>query len=291
MGSIVMVTEKKIGNSLVNPIGVGTWMMGGGYLEGKIPFAVYGNESKEIEAIRFSIAHGQNHIDTAHMYGAGHTEEIVGQAIADLDRPQLFIASKVWKSHSSRSAVPHAISESLKRLQINQLDLVYAHYAFVESPMEEYIAGLNDAVDKGLTRCIGVSNFTLDQLKHAMTISKHPITAVQNHYNVLHKSEFPAEMQTFCTANNIALVAYRPLGRGMLTEECTNQTLLNLAAKYQKTTAQIALNWVLSHDNMHAIPKASKTANIESNLAALNFDLSEEDRTELNNLPDEPQIQ
>lgn len=284
-----MVTEKKIGDTVLNPIGIGTWQMGGGYLEGKIPFAVYGNESKEIEAIRFSIAHGQNHIDTAHMYGAGHTEEIVGQAIADLDRTTLFIASKVWKSHSSRSAVPHAISESLKRLQINQLDLVYAHYAFIESPMQEYIAGLNDAVDRGLTRYIGVSNFTLEQLKQAMTISRHPITAVQNHYNVLHKSEFSAEMQAFCTAQNIALVAYRPLGRGMLTEECTHPTLLELAAKYQKTTAQIALNWVLGHTNMHAIPKASKTVNIESNLAALSFDLSEEDRAALAALPDEPQ--
>lgn len=284
-----MIAEKKIGHNILNPLGVGTWMMGGGYLEGKIPFAVYGNEPKEIEAIRFSLAHGQNHIDTAHMYGAGHTEEIVGQAIDDLDRNALFIASKVWKSHTARQAVPKAILESLRRLRINQLDLVYAHYAFTESPMEEYMGGLNDALDQGLTKYIGVSNFSLEQLKQAMSVSKHPIAAVQNHFNVLYKSEFPPEMREFCTANNIALVSYRPLGRGMLTEECSNPTLLKLAEKYQKTTAQIALNWVLSFENMHAIPKASKPENITSNLAALEFELTEEDKTMLSNLPDEPQ--
>ncbi len=284
-----MEIEKNIGDTRVNPIGIGTWMMGGGYLEGKIPFASYGNELHEIEAIRYSISKGQNHIDTAHMYGAGHTEEIVGQAIAQIDRSALFIASKVWKSHCTRLAVPHSILESLRRLQIKQLDIVYAHYAFKESPMEEYIGGLNDAVDQGLTRFIGVSNFSLEELKQAISLSKHPITAIQNHFNVLHKSEFPVELQEFCNANNIAMVAYRPLGRGMLTHECTNQIVIDLAIKYGKSTAQIALNWVLSHDNMHAIPKASKTENVDSNLEALTFDLSPEDRAALEALPDEPQ--
>ncbi len=284
-----MEIEKYIGDTRVNPIGVGTWMMGGGYLEGKIPFATYGNEPQEIAAIRYSISRGQNHIDTAHMYGAGHTEEIVGQAISEIERSTLFIASKVWKSHCTRLAVPQSIIESLRRLRITQLDLVYAHYAFKESPMEEYIGGLNDAIDQGLTKYIGVSNFSLEELKLATSLSKHPITAIQNHFNVLHKAEFPLELQNFCKANDIAMVSYRPLGRGMLTQECTNETLIRLADKYQKTTAQIALNWVLSHANMHAIPKASRIENIEANLAALNFELSEEDRASLSALPDEQQ--
>jgi len=282
--------NKKIGDKTVNPVGIGTWMMGGGiYLESKTTYAIYGTEAEEVIAIRHSIELGQNHIDTAQMYGAGHTEEVVGEAIEGLDRESLFIASKVWKSHATQEAVSYSIEDMLQRMKIEYLDLVYIHAPFPEVEMAEYIQGLNGAIDKGLTKYIGVSNFTLEQLKQAVELSKHPITAVQNHFNLLHKAEFPEEMKSYCVENNIAMVAYRPLGRKMLADECTNTTLLEMAKKYEKTPAQIALNWLISQESMHAIPKASKLENIEENVGALEFEISEEDLSTLSKLPDETQ--
>lgn len=281
---------KKIGQKTINPIGIGTWLMGGGvYPESKTTFAVYGQEQREIDAIRFSIEQGQNHIDTAQMYGAGHTEEVVGQALEGLDRDSLFVASKVWKSHATTAALPHAISGMLNRLKLKQLDLVYAHAPFPELPMKEYIDGLNDAVDQGLTVHIGVSNFSLDQLRQAVGLSRHPIAAIQNHYNLLHKREFSDDLQTFCRENNIMMVAYRPLGRKMLADECHNETILAMAQKYNKTPAQIALNWLISQKNMVCIPKTSTKANITENIAALRFEMTQEDIDLLKNLPDEAQ--
>ncbi|MPM62763.1 Aldo-keto reductase YhdN [bioreactor metagenome] len=282
--------NKKIADKMVNPLGIGTWMIGGGiYLESKTTYATYGNEEEEVKAIRYSIAQGQNHIDTAQMYGAGHTEEVVGQAIEGLDRNKLFIASKVWKSHATRLAVPHAIQDMLKRMRTDYLDLVYIHAPFPELEMEEYIHGLNDALDQGLIKNIGVSNFTFDQLKQAVSLSKHPISALQNHFNLLYKAEFPADLRRYCITNNIAMVAYRPLGRKLLADECQNEVLLNMAKKYGKTPAQVALNWLISQNGFYAIPKALKLEDIKENMAALEFEISQDDLEILNMLPDETQ--
>jgi diketogulonate reductase-like aldo/keto reductase len=285
-----MQSTKKIGDHIVHPLGIGTWLVGGDfYVESKTTYALYGDEQKYIKGIRYSIEKGQNHIDTAQMYGAGHTEEVVGQAIQGQTRENLFIASKVWRSHATQLAVPHAIQEMLHRLQTTYLDLTYIHAPFPEVPMAEYIRGLNDAVNQGLTKYIGVSNFSLDQLKQAVELSKYPITAVQNHYNLLHKSELPAEMQAYCRENHIAMVAYRPVGRKMLADECTNTVLLDMAKKYQKTPAQIALNWLVAKEDFFAIPKAIEQKHIDENIASLAFEISSEDLETLNNLPDEVQ--
>lgn len=281
---------KEIGKKTVNPIGIGTWMMGGGiYRDTKTTFAIYGTEEKEIKSIRHSIELGQNHIDTAQMYGAGHTEEIVGRAIEGFDRDKLFIASKVWKSHATRLAVPHAIRDMLKRMNTSYLDLVYIHAPFPEMEMKEYIDGLNDSIEQGLVKSIGVSNFSLEQLEQAVDLSKQPIAAIQNHFNLLYKAEFPEEMRKYCLEHDIAMVAYRPLGRKMLADECSNATVLELASKYNKTPAQVAINWLISQEGMHAIPKSSNIENLDENFGALSFEMSSSDLSMLSELPDEPQ--
>lgn len=262
----------------INKIGVGTWLMGGGWdKENSITFADYEHDDESIKAIRYSIDKGQNHIDTAQMYGAGHCEEIVGKALKGYDRSKLFLASKVWKSHSQRKAVVISIEESLRKLQLDYLDLIYIHSSKNSYPMEDYISGLNDAVDKGLAKGLAVSNFNLDQLKQAQKLSKHPILANQMLYNILERSDVTDEMLEYCNKNNILLVAYRPVERKLLADQCTNETVLSLSKKYIKTPAQIALNWLVSKPNVVAIPKATQEAHINENLEALNFELTTED--------------
>lgn len=261
----------------INTIGIGTWLMGGGWSsEFNMTFADYDNDEESIKAIRYSLDRGQNHIDTAQMYGAGHCEEIVGKAVKGYDREKIFIASKVWKSHSKRSAVTHSVEDMLTRMKLDYLDMIYIHSSNNPYPIEDYIQGLNDVVDKGLAKCLAVSNFDLAQLKKAKSLSKHPIVANQMLYNILERSDVTSEMQDYCLQENIVLVAYRPIERKLLADNCTNATVLEIAKLYNRTPAQIALNWLISKEKVIAIPKATKTTHIDENLGVFDFQLSAE---------------
>lgn len=276
--------EKLIGNRPVHPIGVGTWEMGGSRLSDGNVFADYRYDERDVAAIRFSISCGQNHIDTAQFYGAGHTEEIVGAAITGIERSSLFIATKVWRSHSLRHAVPHAAEESLQKLSTDYLDLLYVHSPWDAIPMEEYIAGLNDVLDAGLTRSIGVSNFTLDQLRTAVELSRNPIAALQIHYSLTERSAAPALLLDYCRSRNIAVVAYRPVERKLLTGAQVNPILARIAAKHDCPASQVAINWLITQPGVVTIPKASNTLHIEENIGALDLELDDSERAELDRI-------
>lgn len=272
------VKFKSIKGFKVNPIGVGTWTMGGGwYPEAKVPYADYKNDSKEIEAIQYSISKGQNHIDGAELYGAGHTDELIGQAIRDFERKSLFISSKIHRTHALKEAIVPATKDILRRMNTDYLDLLYIHSPFPEIPMSEYIYGLNQAVELGLAKNIGVSNFNLDQLKEAIKLSQHPIAANQIRYNILYKTDATEELLKFCRDNDIIVVAYRPVERKLLTDNLENKEVLDIANKYNKTPAQIAINWLITQDNIVTIPKASEKYHIDENLIALDFKLNSDD--------------
>jgi len=187
--------------------------------------ADYDNDQREIEAIRYALSKGQDHIDTAQFYGATHTEELVGEAIRGFDRSKLFIASKVWKSHAKRSATPRAVEGMLARLGIEKLDLLYVHAPWEGIPMQEYILGLDDAV-----------------------------------------------------------AAYRPLERRLLADRHHEPLLVELAEKYSRTPAQIALAWLIGQEAVIPIPKASRSAHTDENLGALEVLLEPGDRLLLDNM-------
>lgn len=269
--------NKRIGNRTIHPIGIGTWGMGGDRLSDGNPYADYREDEREAEAIRYSISKGQNHIDTAQLYGAGHTEEIVGQAIRGLDRSKLFVATKVWRSHSLRHAVPKAAEDSLRKLGLDEIDLLYVHAPWDAIPMEEYIAGLSDAVDEGLARAIGVSNFNLDQLKTAVEIARHPIVANQLLYNIVERGLVTEALLEFCRDNDITVVAYRPVERRLLADRVENPTVREIAAKHESPAAQVAIRWLIEQPGVVTIPKASSAAHIDENLGAMDLKLSDEE--------------
>ncbi|MFW5688842.1 MAG: aldo/keto reductase [Spirochaetota bacterium] len=273
--------EWKIAGRSVHPIGIGTWGMGGDRLEDGNIFADYRADAREVEAIRYSVGMGQNHIDTAQLYGAGHTEEIVGAAIADLDRDSLFVATKVWRSHSLRNAVPKAAEESLRKLGLDALDLLYVHAPWDAIPMEEYINGLNDALDAGLTRAIAVSNFTTAQLREAISLSRHPISANQVHYNILERSSVDDEMRALCAQHGITIVAYRPVERRLLADETSSSVVLDAAAEIGCTPAQLAIAWLIGQPHVVTIPKASSPAHVDENLGAMQVTIPPEIRARL----------
>ena len=255
--------------------------MGGARLDDGALYADYRRDEQEVEAIRYSLSMGQNHIDTAQLYGAGHTEEIVGTAIQGADRERLFIASKVWKSHSLRHAVQRAAEESLRKLGISELDLLYVHAPWDAIPMEEPIAGLCDAQAAGLTRAIGVSNYALDELRKAVSISRYPIVASQVHYNLLHHGPVTDEYLEFCRSEGITLVAYRPLERRLLADQAAAPEVLDAAASIGCTPSQLALAWLIQQEGVVPVPKASRPEHVDENLAALSVKIEEPVRKQL----------
>jgi diketogulonate reductase-like aldo/keto reductase len=264
---------KQINGFRLHPIGIGTWGMGG-YRDPQTREILPDTSKDEVHiaAIRYSIRKGQNFIDTAEMYGACHTEEIVGRAIQGTDRNDLFLASKLWTSHAQREQALPAVQRMLERLQTSYLDLLYFHTPETPVPMAEYMAGMNDCAEAGLTRSLGVSNFSLAQLKEAMRLSKHPIVAIQNHYSVTFRDD--PKLLDFCRLNNIAYVAYRPVERGQVAEY---EIVCEIAKKHDATPAQVALAWLVQQENVIPIPKSSSLAHIDENLGSTILRLTDEE--------------
>lgn len=270
----MIARKKKFSNGAeIHPIGIGTWGIGGGMV------ANSENDDRDINAIRYSLQKGQNHIDTAEMYGAGHSEEVVGKAIKGFERKKLFIATKVWRNNATNGKIPRAAEGSLERLDTDYIDLLYIHACWDEKEISEYVKGLNKARDEGYTRAIGLSNFNSSQLRKALSKTSHPFLALQNCYNLMHQHEVDEKMKAFCHQEEIMIVAYSPL-EGALR----NKTIDKIARKYRKTPAQIAINWLIAQKNVITIPKSKEKAYIDENLGAMEFEMELGDIEMLNSV-------
>ncbi len=254
----------------LHPIGIGTWDIGSRFDPVKRAVAVYGREDREIDALRYSLSQGQNHIDTAEMYGAGHTDEIVGEAIKSSSRKDLYLADKLWKNSVGRGQVRRSVETMLKRLGTDYIDLLYIHTPWEDAPWTEAIPQINDLIDEGLVRHFGVSSFTVSDMKQTQKLSRHPIVANQLHYNVLYKQAANEAVRTFCAKNNIAVVAYRPVER---MDVQNHQVIQEIAAAHHVSPAQVAIAWLLSRDAL-PIPKSVQKPHIDENLAAMDIVLT-----------------
>jgi diketogulonate reductase-like aldo/keto reductase len=270
----------------VHPIGVGTWGISSTInpdhvnekYRGVEP--VHGNEEREIEAIRYSISRGQNHLDCAEMYGGFYTDEVVGRAIVGLNREDLFIADKLWKTSVPTGTTCTTVEEMLKKLGTEYLDMLYIHAPFDDAPWEEAIPQIDELIDEGIVRGFAVSNFTVEQMKRAMELSKHPLIANQMHYNVIYKDEVDEEFTSFCQENDIEIVAYRPVER---QDVLHNETIQQIATSHDATPAQVAIAWLLAKGTL-PIPKAVQKAHIDENLKALDLKLSHDEIETLDKL-------
>lgn len=269
----------------IHPIGIGTWNIASVFradptAKYKGTEAVRGNEDSEIEAIRYSISKGQNHIDCAELYGAFYTDEVVGRAIAETAREDLYIADKLWRTSLAAGLVRPVVEQMLQKLGTDYLDMLYIHYPFNDAPWAEAIPQIDELIDEGMVRHFGVSNFTVEQMQQAMQLAKHPITANQMEYNVLHKDEVTQTFQDFCQQNNIQIVAYQPIKRQEVLE---NPTIQQIAKAHDATPAQVALAWLITKDTL-PIPKAVQKAHIDENLGAVGLELTPSELTSLDKL-------
>ena len=264
--------------------GLGTWMMGGDSKRDP-----ENNGQADIASLICGMEHGFTHIDTAEMYAEGFAEEISGQAIKGHLRDNLFITSKVWSDDLSYDGVLRATEKSLKRLGLNYLDLYLIHKANDQFPLGETMKALDRLIDEGLIKNIGVSNFALERFKRAQQLCEHKIVANQVHYNLASR-EPENELLVFCQQNDVMLIAWRPLAKGAIID-VEYPFFDKLCDKYQKTRAQIALNWLVSQDNVVTISTMRSISHLEENLAALNWNMDIEDIEILRNeFPAQEQI-
>lgn len=280
----MQIPIKKLTNGFEIPsYGMGLSRMGGS------DEADYSQDEEWVQAIKGAINSGITHFDTAEVYGAGHNEELLGQAIKGADRSKLFIASKVWASHQTYDGIMKACEDSLKRLGTDYLDL-YTMHSFPEpdKPIAKAMRALTELVDQGVIKNIGASNFTINRLQAAQDISPHKIVCNQLHYNVKFREPEHRGILKYCQDNDVFLVAWKPLQRGALSEA----TILDeLAAKYGKTWRQVAINWLISQKNVVTICKASSPDHLNENLGALDWKMSSEDIENIRNeFPDQEVI-
>ncbi len=266
------IPVKKLKNGFEMPVfGIGTWRMGGDFTRNS-----ENDDRADIEAIENAINSGITHIDTAEIYAEGHAEELVGAAISNFDRKKLFIVSKVDDSHLKYEDVLKSIDNSLKRLKTDYLDLYLIHAPNDEIPISESMNAMNYLKDKGYIKYIGVSNFNNRRVEEAQANSKHKIVANQLHYNLMIREIERKKILEYSQKNDIMVIAWRPLQKGIFLDK-PNKLFDKMTKKYNKSRAQIAINWLISQDHVVTLSKMGSLHHLKENLETFGWNLEKED--------------
>jgi len=255
-------------NGKVSVIGMGTWGIGGGYWSPD-----YSGDDEWVRVLREGIGLGMTLIDTAEMYGGGHTEEIVGRSIRGFPREELFIVSKVWPNHARYDDVLRSARASANRLG-TYIDLYLLHWPAPDVPICETMRAMERLVDDGVIRFFGLSNFDVRGIEEARScLSKYDIAAVENRYSLLHRVD-EGSVIPYVQRNGMLYLAYTPIEKGAFSN---NGFLMGIGKKYGKTAIQVVLNWYVGIDNLVPIPKAGRVEHVRENAGAMGWRLSRDD--------------
>jgi diketogulonate reductase-like aldo/keto reductase len=226
------------------------------------------------EPLRRGLDAGALFIDTAESYG---NEGVAAEAMAHR-RGRVFLATKVSPAHFRRRDLIKAADESLKRLRTDYIDLYQLHRPNDDIPVEETLGAMEDLVDAGKVRFIGVSNFSIAQLQHAQrAMHKYPIVSNQVRFNLIDRT-IAAALLPSCQANGVTVIAYSPLARGFqhILDCDPRGVLASIAKATGRTPVQVALNWCLCLDGVVAIPKGNSVDHVLENCGASGWRLSPE---------------
>jgi diketogulonate reductase-like aldo/keto reductase len=255
--------RKEIGRTgeKVSAIGLGTWAIR--------------DYERAYKVFMYALEHGIDNIDTAEMYGSGRAEEFVGRVVRDYGREQVFITTKMMPHHLvSREEVLRAGRRSLERLGVSYVDLFLIHWPNNTLSIEEQVRNFEVLVEEGVTRYIGVSNFTRYELERALEATrKTEIVVDQVHYSVLHR-EPEASLLPYAIEKHITIQAYTPLEKGSVAD---HPVLARIGMKYGKTPVQVALNYLIAHPRVIAIPKTEDLDHLKEILGSMDWRLNPED--------------
>ena len=260
--------SETIYNLNIPKIGFGTWKIGGGsYPDPK-------SDPKSLAALQSALEIGYTHFDTAEMYADGHTEELLGRAVRETgaQREDLFITTKVHPRNLKYDAVLKACENSLRRLNMDYIDLYLIHWPGTGVRYEDSFRALNKLVRDGKVRHLGVSNFNVNLLKQAQALSETPILTNQVPYSISDRSYVRNGMLEYCQKNPILLTAYSPVDEGRLK---ANQTIRSIAEAHKATPYQIALAWLVSQPRVITIPMSANPQHIRENFEAADIELTQ----------------
>ena len=295
----------RIGKSDVYTIklGLGTNKVGGHNLFKNL------NEKDGYDLVREALNQGINFLDTAYVYGIGRSEEIIGDVLQDYDRSKVIIATKAAQDKSQDMAmnnsadfIKKAVDEALLRLKTDYIDIFYLHFPDEKTPKDEAVETLDEIRKAGKIRAIGVSNFSLDQIKEANANGK--VDIVEDQYSLVHRSAVKEELE-YLQAQNISFVPYFPLASGLLTgkyglddwDKFKNtdggqllgdfskeqydkaiqgiEGIRKIADSHQATVTQTVLAWYMANPAISVvIPGARNVEQVKNNAAALHIELS-----------------
>ncbi|NHJ25729.1 MAG: aldo/keto reductase [Candidatus Lokiarchaeota archaeon] len=232
------------------------------------------------KSLRRGIELGMTHIDTAEFYGHGTSEKVVGEIISEYNRDELFITSKLFPMHLSYNSMKKAANKSLTRLGIEYFDLYLIHWPSPFISIKKQMNVMEDLVGEGKTRYIGVSNFSVKQFKEAQQYLKETkLVTNQLLANISKQDHIHNSLPYYCE-NNVILTAYSPLGhRGFnsLKKDDLIEKLQKVAKNHNAAIQQIAIAWLINHENVITIPKAFKVEHVESNAKAAEIMLTKEE--------------
>ncbi|MFB6304294.1 MAG: aldo/keto reductase [Haloferacaceae archaeon] len=248
----------------VPAVGLGTWRLRGADCR---------------RAVRTALDVGYRHVDTAQAYG---NERQVGAALeaSDVDRDAVFLATKLDGSNRSYDDVLRSVEASLSRLGTDYLDLLLIHWPTdrppfspvrlpMGPPLEETLAAMNEAVDRGHVRHLGVSNFGVDLLDEARSLSDAPVVTDQVQF---HPYWDQSDLLAYCRREDVLLTAYSPLCHGGVLDD---DVLVEIGRRYDKSPAQVAIRWVIQHENVCTVPKASTRDHLVANRDVFDFELTD----------------
>lgn len=255
-------------------IGFGTWKIGGGSSPDP------STDSVSMAALHSALEIGYTHFDTAEMYANGHAEELIGKAVREskVPREALFITSKVTPSHLQYDQVLNSCEKSLRRLQMEYIDLYLIHWPQAGMKLEETFRALNKLARDGKVKHLGVSNFNLKLLKQSQEVSEAPIVNNQVPYSLADRSYAGNGVLEYCRQNDILFTAYSPIEEGRLR---SNKTLEAIAKAHGATVYQIALAWVISQPRVITIPMSANPIHIQENFDAAGIELTQTEMDQL----------
>ena len=257
-------------NITLPKIGFGAWRIGGNSSPD------HSLDSKSLTALRSALEVGNTHFDTAEKYADGHSEELIGDAVrgSGKKREELFITSKVTPSHLKYDDVLKACEGSLRRLNMDYIDLYLIHWPGTGTKYEETFRALNKLVRDGKVKHLGVSNFDLKLLKQAQGLAETPILTNQVPFSISDRSYADNGVLDYCQQNDIIFTAYSPVDEGNLR---SNKTLEAIAKAHNASIFQIALAWVISHPRVITIPMSFDPQHIKENFEATEIELTQDE--------------
>ncbi|MFG1519754.1 MAG: aldo/keto reductase [Thermoplasmataceae archaeon] len=294
---------KNIGKSdlRVSVVGFGAWQAGGR------GWGTDFTDNDVIKAMKYGFENGVNYIDTAEIYGSGHSEEVISRALEGYRREDIIIATKVAPPHFRKDDVINSCDRSLRRLNTSYIDLYQLHWPDSSVPIKETISAMEKLVDSGKVRYIGVCNYPLAKLQEVLeALSKHDLVSNQMRYNLIQR-EVETDLVPFMRNKSISMIAWSPIAKGLLSGKYSPgnlprdeirqrdslfskenveklmpliEKIREIAVSRSKTPSQVALNYLICQESF-VIPGIKSTDQLMENMGAADWRLTDGEVSEL----------